>query len=380
MPYDSDTGLYERRSTTVIDASPDGDSVYIAIDAKLDLAADDTVTDLNHHAANGNHYPATSTHTDSRFLRQSPSGTVSWANGVVAADAALKDFSNVASGAIAPAKVAQDASNRFMTDTERTKLEGIQALAQVNADITKAEIEAKLTGAISTHAHMGRNKIINGNFNINQRAYVSGTNTTGANQYTLDRWRVVTSGQNITFVADGNGFTVTAPAGGIEQVIEGINIEGGTYVLNWTGTATAAVNGTARAKGESFTLTANTNATVKFSSGTVGLVQLEAGSVATPFEHRNISTETALCRRYYEIALIALDCNTSTASPFSCFTFNYRTQKRAAPTVAQFIESAPAGVVFNSIPKNTADMVAVVYTNSATAGLLYGSVSSTIEL
>jgi len=153
MPYDSESGLYERRSTTVIDASPDGDTVYVAIDAKLDLAADDTVIDLNHHSANGNHYPATSTADDSRFLRQSPSGTVSWANGVVAADAALKDMSNVASGAIAPAKIAQDASNRFMTDTERTKLEGIETGAQVNVAPSKAQVEAVLTGSISTHTH-----------------------------------------------------------------------------------------------------------------------------------------------------------------------------------------------------------------------------------
>jgi hypothetical protein len=178
MPYDSDTGLYERRTTTVIDASPDGDTVYIAIDAKLDLAADDTVTDLNHHATNGNHYPATSTADDSRFLRQSPSGTVSWANGVVAADAALKDFSNVVGGAIAPAKVAQDASNRFFTDAERTKLEGIQALAQVNADITKAEIEAKLTGSISTHTHADASTTAKGLIEIATDAEVqAGTST-----------------------------------------------------------------------------------------------------------------------------------------------------------------------------------------------------------
>jgi hypothetical protein len=151
MPYDSESGLYERRSTTVIDASPDGDTVYIAIDAKLDQAADDTVTDLNHHAANGNHYPATSTADDSRFLRQSPSGTVSWANGVVAADAALKDFSNVASGAIAPAKIAQDASNRLFTDTERTKLSGIAASAEVNQNaFSNVAVSGQTTCAADT--------------------------------------------------------------------------------------------------------------------------------------------------------------------------------------------------------------------------------------
>ena len=108
MPYNSGTGAYERRTTTVIDATPDGDTVAVAIDVKLDTAADDAVLDLNHHKTNGNHYPATSTHTDSRFLKQSPIGVVSWADGVVAADAALKDFSNVASGAIPNAKLANE--------------------------------------------------------------------------------------------------------------------------------------------------------------------------------------------------------------------------------------------------------------------------------
>jgi hypothetical protein len=144
-----------------------------------------------------------------------------------------------------------------------------------------------------------RNVIINGNPTINQRGYVSGTATGGANQYTLDRWRVVTSGQNITFTDSANVRTVTAPAGGCEQVVEGASILSGTYTLNWTGTATATVGGTAVAKGGNVTLTGGTDATVKFSSGTFTLVQLEPGPVATPFEQRPIGTELALCQRYY---------------------------------------------------------------------------------
>ena len=145
-----------------------------------------------------------------------------------------------------------------------------------------------------------RNLLINGNLAINQRVYVSGTATSGANQYTIDRWRVVTSGQALTFTASGNGNSITAPAGGVEQVIEGANIGGGTYVLGWTGTATATVNGTARAKGESFTLPANTNATVRLIGGAASLVQLEPGGTVTPFEHRPIGMELALCQRYYQ--------------------------------------------------------------------------------
>lgn len=189
-----------------------------------------------------------------------------------------------------------------------------------------------------------RNKIINGNFQVNQRAYVSGTNVGAANTYTLDRWRVVTSGQNITFTASGNGNLVTAPAGGLEQVIEGVNIEGGTYVLNWTGTATATVNGTARAKGESFTLTTNTNATVRFSSGTVGLVQLEPGTVATPFEHRPYSVEEALCKRYFEITGFVVTTGGGTTKQSGY----WKVQKRATPTITASFQGGGSGATINA--------------------------------
>ncbi len=144
-----------------------------------------------------------------------------------------------------------------------------------------------------------RNLLINGNPIINQRGYVSGTATSVGNEYTLDRWRVVTSGQSITWTDSNNVRTVTAPAGGIEQVIEGLNILSGTYTLSWTGTATATVDGSSVANGGQVTLTGGTNATVRFSGGTFSLAQLEPGTVATPFERRSYGQELALCQRYY---------------------------------------------------------------------------------
>jgi hypothetical protein len=81
---------------------------------------------------------------------------------------------NVANKPTVPSALSQladDATHRLATDTEKTTWNGkepgnanIQAhvtaahapsTAQANADITKAEIEAKLTGAISSHSHAG---------------------------------------------------------------------------------------------------------------------------------------------------------------------------------------------------------------------------------
>lgn len=180
-----------------------------------------------------------------------------------------------------------------------------------------------------------RNLIINGNFAINQRGYVSGTATTGANQYTLDRWRIVVSGQAATFTALGNGNLVTAPAGGLEQVIEGASIGGGTYVINWVGTATCTVGGTARAKGATFTLTAGTNVTVRFSGGTVDDVQIEPGTVVTAFEARPIGLEVFLCQRYYLRTDVhwRWDGSLGGAATLSVHV-DFATPMRAAPTVS----------------------------------------------
>lgn len=157
------------------------------------------------------------------------------------------------------------------------------------------ELEAFATGTPSSF----RNRLYNGNFAINQRGYVSGTATTAANQYTLDRWRVVTLGQSVTFAASGNGNQITAPAGGYEQVIEGANIEGGVYTLSWVGTATATVNGAAIANGgQTAALPANTDVTIRLSGGTVKEAQFEVSSTATAFEQRPAGLELLLCCRY----------------------------------------------------------------------------------
>ena len=210
------------------------------------------------------------------------------ANSATAAAGSATSAANSAADAAASAAVIDTAN--FVQVTGDQTIGGVKTFT--DAPVVPGLNGGQLAGM--------RNLLINGNFQVNQRGYVSGTATTVANQYTLDRWRVVTSGQDLPFSTSGNGNQITAPAGGIEQIIEGINIFGGTYVLSWNGTATATVNGVTRANGESFTLATNTNATVRLIGGTASLVQLEPGTVATPFEHRPIGAELALCQRYYQ--------------------------------------------------------------------------------
>jgi len=146
-----------------------------------------------------------------------------------------------------------------------------------------------------------RNRVINGNFGINQRA-VSGTVTLAAGAYGHDRWKAGAGGCTYTFATALNVTTITITAGTLQQVIEGANLESGTFRLSFTGTATARIDaGAYGASGAAVSGTAvgGTNQTVEFSTGTVSRVQYELGSVATPFEQRPIGLELALCQRYY---------------------------------------------------------------------------------
>lgn len=188
--------------------------------------------------------------------------------------------------------------------------------------------------------HSHRNLLVNGNFAVNQRGYVSGTNTTVAYQYTLDMWRVVTGGQNVTFTNLGGGTAnfanqVTAPAGGLEQVVPGESIQGGTYTLNWVGAGIATVNGVAVTKSVSFTLTAGTNAIVRF-VGVVSYAQLEPGSAATTFEYLPYEVNLQRCERFYEIGEAVTNGNANAGQSVS-HRIHFRARKYKTPTISYAI-------------------------------------------
>jgi hypothetical protein len=170
---------------------------------------------------------------------------------------------------------------------------------------------------LSNYAHIPstqfgfRNKIINGDFRINQRNYIKNTNL-ASGSYGFDRWKSTFTNTSLEFSSVPNGQIVTISSGGsIEQIIEQANITAGTYILSWVGTATGRVYNTGStppsyaASPITITLDGTANVEVEFtaSGGTRTLhnVQLEAGSVASAFEQRPIQTELDLCYRYFQV-------------------------------------------------------------------------------
>ena len=144
-----------------------------------------------------------------------------------------------------------------------------------------------------------KNVIIDGNFNVNQRG-VSGTVTLAAGAYGHDRWKGGASGCTYTFATVANVTTLTISAGSLVQVVEGLNLQSGTYTLSFSGTAQGKINGGSySASGVTGTATGGTNMSIEFNTGTLSLVQLEKGSTATSFDYRPYGTELALCQRYY---------------------------------------------------------------------------------
>lgn len=152
---------------------------------------------------------------------------------------------------------------------------------------------------------LGGNRIINGNFSINQRAQVSNVALTAAN-YGHDRWKAGVSGCTYTFTQTVPDTTITITAGTLTQVIEAGIIEGGNYVLSWIGTAQARVyQGTptgayAASPIVVSSLPSGVNTIVEFNPGTLGKIKFETGSVATVFNRQSLSQVMLDCLRYFQ--------------------------------------------------------------------------------
>ena len=86
-------------------------------------------------------------------------------------------------------------------------------------------------------------------------------------------------------------------------------------------------------------------------------VQLEAGSVATPFEHRQYGQELALCQRYYQI--ISTSGRSYTSDGYWGLSYPFKVTMRAVPT---YTDGPNAG---NSYMPGTAQGIILATTDEA---------------
>ena len=232
------------------------------------------------------------------------------------------------------------------TASASTTVSGTVELAtQTETDAGTDAARAITPSTLSNYSGLAaaKNLLINASAQINQRGYISTTATTAANEYTLDRWRVVASGENLTFTTTENIATLTAPTNGLEQVIDGDDIQSGTYAISWTGTATCTVDAVAKTNGQTFTLTGGTNASIVFKGGTVISPMVVLGSSApTTFAQAGgglRGAELALCQRFfYRIGSGGFASyfapGTLRTTTDARFILNYPTTMRVAPTLS----------------------------------------------
>jgi hypothetical protein len=155
------------------------------------------------------------------------------------------------------------------------------------------------------------NLVINGNFAINQRKYVSAANL-ASGAYGFDRWKSNFTNTTLTFTSAPQGQSLTINnQGGLQQIVERANIPAGDYVLSFSGTATARmynvgdVEPSYAASPISFTSDGSANVVVEFTASggtkTLSQVKLEAGTSPTGFVYSGgtIEAELANCQRYY---------------------------------------------------------------------------------
>ena len=229
-------------------------------------------------------------------------------------------------------------------------------------------------GAISSFGF--KNRLINAAGLINQRG-VSGTVTLAAGVYGHDRFKAGASGCTYTFATSGNLTTFTISAGSLVQVIEGLNLETGTYILSWSGTAQGKIAGGAfSASGVSASITGGTNTTIEFSTGSLAAPQVERGNTATGFDIRPYPVELALCQRYLpvvEVGSLTGLAFSATAASVSC-TFPVTARAAATGLIAvgsfqvQYDTGTPtsATVAFSESALQTANIA--VTSSGMTAG------------
>jgi hypothetical protein len=165
-----------------------------------------------------------------------------------------------------------------------------------------------------------RNVLINGNLAINQRNVTIAAAAVGA--YGPDRWKKVDASSMTQIVEEGN----FAPSA--------------VYTLSGSGVTT-----------QQLTAPASGNWTLPNIPITATNIQLEPGTVATPFELRPVGVELHLAQRYYQRRSGYFEsCKASPAVTRSGSVFVFTTQSmRSVPTVTFYDLAGAAGKITTTV-------------------------------
>jgi hypothetical protein len=293
-----------------------------------------------------------------------------------------------------------------------------------NNIVLDSSANATFAGTAVMASSFLRNRIINGNMYIAQRA-TSATVTAGTGVPTastgypaVDRFYCYSTGANVTAAqvsgsgANRNLFRITGAASvtavGVGQRIEAVNsydLAGQTCTLavdlansllttvTWTanyatttdtfgtigtptktqiatGTFTVTSTLTRYSVNISVPSAATTGIEILFTvgaqtSGTwdIGNVQFEAGSAATPFERRQYGQELALCQRYYETCdgEFRFDGNLGGATISTGNMWYWRATKRTTPTVAVVSQSGSNSNAVATLTAKSSDGVEAIW-------------------
>ena len=220
------------------------------------------------------------------------------------------DASQVASDKLAAQQSATDAQNSADA-AQQSATDAQNSAGSVDANniihISGSGLPNELDKSVAPYIKGFKNLIINGNKVVNQRNF-NGTSFVNG-EYCWDRWKA-TSSAMLQIIEDGSYKPNTI------------------YTLSGNGVSTKQI-----------TSPSSGNWTLPEVPRTSSQIQLEEGSVATPFEQRPYGLELSLCQRYYEkideLRFAFYEAQSSTGRGFVSF----NTGKRVIPSITYSVGS-----------------------------------------
>ena len=216
-----------------------------------------------------------------------------------------------------------------------------EKLSNADGAVTNAKL------AFDGGALGNRNILINAGFRINNgnagTPYVSGA-ALASGQYGHEMWKAGASGGDYSFTQLNTNTQITIASGkSLIQVVEDLNVHETSYVLSWEGTAQARVGVNSATPSGAYASspilitgqTAGTTMSVEFNTGTLGKAQLEKGSIATPFENKDIAQILIATQRYFWKGLPAdsLNFNSYATNAVMSWPIVFPVSMRATPTL-----------------------------------------------